>query len=242
MDATYRREHCHFSGAHSTRDLDVTVSTLLSLKSIVVNRGNRMVLSGVDLEVFDGERVIVCGGIGVGKTTLLMTALGLIDHSAGDIVLMNQPCRKEGEFARFRGAIGLLFQDPDDQLIGPTVLEDIEFGPLNLGWSAERAHQAADEALERVGLNDLAERPIHELSGGEKRLVALAGLLAMSPKLLLLDEPTASLDEATSERVLAILRSTNLPMLIATHDARCIEELATRTVLLQSGRLTAVTR
>jgi cobalt/nickel transport system ATP-binding protein len=131
----------------------------------------------------------------------------------------------------------LLFQDPDDQLIGPTVLEDIEFGPLNLGWSAERAHQAADEALERVGLNDLAERPIHELSGGEKRLVALAGLLAMSPKLLLLDEPTASLDEATSERLLAILRSTNLPMLIATHDARCIEELATRTVLLQSGRL-----
>ena len=213
------------------------MSTLLSLKNLVVRRGSRSVLNGVSLDVCDSERVIIRGGIGVGKTTLLMAALGLVDHLSGDIVLMSHPCSNEAAFAEARRDIGLLFQDPDDQLIGPTVLEDIEFGPLNLGWSAERAHQAADEALERVGLNDLAERPIHELSGGEKRLVALAGLLAMSPKLLLLDEPTASLDEATSERLLAILRSTNLPMLIATHDARCIEELATRTVLLQSGRL-----
>jgi len=213
------------------------MSTLLSFKNVVVRRATRTVLNGIDLEVRDGERVVVRGGIGVGKTTLLLASLGLIEHDSGDISLLNQPCRKDSEFSKFRGAIGLLFQDPDDQLIGPTVLEDIEFGPLNLGWSAEQAHEAADRALAQVGLNELSDRPVHELSGGEKRLVALAGLLAMSPKLLLLDEPTASLDEATSRRLLDILRSASLPMLIATHDPLCIDALATRSVVLQAGRL-----
>jgi cobalt/nickel transport system ATP-binding protein len=213
------------------------MSTLLSFKNVIVRRGARTVLNGVNLEVSHGDRVVVGGGIGVGKTTLLLAALGLIEHDSGEISLMNESCRNDSDFARFRGEVGLLFQDPDDQLIGPTVLEDIEFGPLNLGWTAEDAHQAADLALEQVGLGDLADRPVHELSGGEKRLVALAGLLAMSPKLLLLDEPTASLDESTAKRLLDILFSTSLPMLIATHDPLCIEALATRNVLLQGGRL-----
>jgi cobalt/nickel transport system ATP-binding protein len=213
------------------------MSTLLSFKNVVVRRATRTVLNGIDLEVRHGERVVVRGGIGVGKTTLLLASLGLIEHDSGEISLLNQPCRKDSEFSKFRGAIGLLFQDPDDQLIGPTVLEDIEFGPLNLGWSAEHAHEAADRALAQVGLDELSDRPVHELSGGEKRLVALAGLLAMSPKLLLLDEPTASLDEATSKRLLDILRSGSLPMLIATHDPLCIDALATRSVVLQGGRL-----
>jgi cobalt/nickel transport system ATP-binding protein len=209
------------------------MSTLLSFKNVIVRRGARTVLTGIDLDVSQGERVVVRGGIGVGKTTLLLAALGLIEFDSGEISLMNESCRKDADFARFRGEVGLLFQDPDDQLIGPTVLEDIEFGPLNLRWTAERA----DLALEQVGLDDLADRPVHELSGGEKRLVALAGLLAMSPKLLLLDEPTASLDESTAKRLLDILLSSSLPMLIATHDPLCIEALATRNVLLQGGRL-----
>lgn len=215
------------------------MSTLLSFKNVVVRRATRTVLNGIDLEVGHGERVAVRGGIGVGKTTLLLAALGLIEYDSGEISLMNQPCRKDAEFSKFRGEVGLLFQDPDDQLIGPTVLEDIEFGPLNLGWDAERAHEAADRALAQVGLDGLADRPVHELSGGEKRLVALAGLLAMSPKLLLLDEPTASLDESTSRRLLEILRSSSLSMLIATHDPLCIEALATRSVVLQGGKLLA---
>ncbi|MFM8584914.1 MAG: energy-coupling factor ABC transporter ATP-binding protein [Gammaproteobacteria bacterium] len=194
-------------------------------------------LHGIDLDVSLGERVVVRGGIGVGKTTLLLAALGLIEHDSGEISLINERCRRDAEFSKFRGEIGLLFQDPDDQLIGPTVLEDIEFGPLNLGWSAERAHEAADVALAQVGLDELAERPVHELSGGEKRLVALAGLLAMSPKLLLLDEPTASLDESTARRLLDILRSSSLSMLIASHDPLCIKALATRSVMLQGGTL-----
>ncbi len=213
------------------------MSILLSFKNVIVRRATRTVLNGINLEVRPGERVAVRGGIGVGKTTLLLTALGLIEHDSGEISLMSQPCRNDADFSKFRGEVGLLFQDPDDQLIGPTVLEDIEFGPLNLGWSAERAHESADRALAQVGLDELAERPVHELSGGEKRLVALAGLLAMSPRLLLLDEPTASLDDVTSKRLLDILRSSSLSMLIATHDPLCIDALATRSVELQGGTL-----
>jgi len=213
------------------------MSTLLCFKNVIVRRGGRTVLHGIDLDVSLGERVVVRGSIGVGKTTLLLAALGLIEHDSGEISLVNERCRRDAEFSKFRGEIGLLFQDPDDQLIGPTVLEDIEFGPLNLGWSAERAHEAADVALAQVGLDELAERPVHELSGGEKRLVALAGLLAMSPKLLLLDEPTASLDESTARRLLDILCSSSLSMLIASHDPLCIKALATRSVMLQGGTL-----
>lgn len=213
------------------------MSTLLCFKNVIVRRGGRTVLHGIDLDVSLGERVVMRGGIGVGKTTLLLAALGLIEHDSGEISLINERCRRDAEFSKFRGEIGLLFQDPDDQLIGPTVLEDIEFGPLNLGWSAERAHEAADVALAQVGLDELAERPVHELSGGEKRLVALAGLLAMSPKLLLLDEPTASLDESTARRLLDILCSSSLSMLIASHDPLCIKALATRSVMLQGGTL-----
>jgi cobalt/nickel transport system ATP-binding protein len=217
--------------------LELKMTTLLSFENVVVHRAKRTVLNGVDLNVDDGERIVIRGGIGVGKTTLLLTALGLIEHASGNITLMGRRCRDDSDFAKLRGEVGLLFQDPDDQLIGPTVLEDIEFGPLNLGWSAERAHHAADVALDQVGLNDLAERPVHELSGGEKRLVALAGLLAMAPKLLLLDEPTASLDEATSKHLLNILQTSKLSMLIATHDPLCIDTLATRSVVLQAGKL-----
>ena len=213
------------------------MSTLLSLRNLVVRRGSRPVLNGVSLDVRDDERLIIRGGIGVGKSTLLMAALGLVDHISGDIVLMDYPCSAEADFAKARKDIGLLFQDPDDQLIGPTVLEDVEFGPLNLGWTPERAHRAADDALTQVGIEELAERPVHELSGGEKRLVALAGLLAMSPRLLLLDEPTASLDESTASRILAILSETRLPMLIATHDPICIEALSTRSVYLRNGQM-----
>ena len=141
------------------------------------------------------------------------------------------------DFAPLRGPVGLLFQDPDDQLLGPTVLEDIEFGPLNLGWDAARAHDAADAALAQVGLAQLHDRPVHELSGGEKRLVALAGLLVMAPRLLLLDEPTVGLDERTAAQVVEVLRASGVSMLIATHDPRCVERLATRSAVLQDGRL-----
>jgi cobalt/nickel transport system ATP-binding protein len=218
------------------------MSMLLQMDGVAVRRSARPVLEGVDLRLEQGERVAVVGAVGAGKSTLLLTAMGLLAHGSGDIGLLGRPCRSEADFAPLRGPVGLLFQDPDDQLIGPTVLEDIEFGPLNLGWTAARAHDAADAALAQVGLAHLHDRPVHELSGGEKRLVALAGLLVMSPRLLLLDEPTVSLDDASAAQILGILRASGVSMLIATHDPRCIESLATRSVMLQGGKLQPLDR
>lgn len=218
----------------------MTVPALLRMRDLVLRRSARAVLDGIDLEVREGERVVILGGIGAGKTTLLMSALGLLPRESGEIELLGRACRAEADFAPLRGAVGLAFQDPDDQLIGPTVLEDVEFGPLNLGWSAQRAHAAAHEALEQVGIAGLADRPVHELSGGEKRLAALAGLLAMSPRLLLLDEPTASLDERTARQLLGILHASGLSMLVATHDPQCVDMLGTRCVRLEGGRIRPV--
>ena len=214
------------------------MKALLRMQGIAVARSNRPVLRNATLTLHECERLAVRGGIGAGKSTLLLAALGLLEHQSGSVELLGQTCRVENDFAPLRGKVGLLFQDPDDQLIGPTVLEDVEFGPLNLGWDARRAHHAADDALDQVGLLHLSERPIHELSGGEKRLVALAGLLAMKPSVLLLDEPTVSLDLETTERILEILLASKLSMLMATHDPVCIDRLATRSVILEQGIIT----
>lgn len=211
---------------------------LLRMQDVAVSRSGRSVLRHCSLELHDGERLAVRGGIGAGKSTLLLAALGLLEHDSGTIQLLGKSCKTDEDFVPLRGKVGLLFQDPDDQLIGPTVLEDVEFGPRNLGWDAHRAHHAADDALEQVGLSHLSDRPVHELSGGEKRLVALAGLLAMQPKVLLLDEPTVSLDAETTEHIIRILLASNLSMVIATHDPICLDRLATRSVLLENGSIT----
>ncbi|MEN9528066.1 MAG: hypothetical protein RLY56_2017 [Pseudomonadota bacterium] len=214
------------------------MTILLNMQDVAVSRSGRPVLRRSTLALRHGERLAIRGGVGAGKSTLLLAALGLLDHQAGRIELLGTHCKTENDFVPMRGKVGLLFQDPDDQLIGPTVLEDVEFGPLNLGWDAHQAHHAADEALDRVGLMHLADRPIHELSGGEKRLVALAGLLAMQPTVLLLDEPTVSLDSETSSRIIDILLASKLSMLIATHDPICLERLATRGASLENGIVT----
>ena len=128
------------------------MTTLLRMQKVAVTRSARPVLYSATLALHDGERLVVRGGIGAGKSTLLLAALGLLEHQSGSIELLGQPCRVEDDFAPLRGKVGLLFQDPDDQLIGSTVLEDVEFGPLNLGWDAHRAHHAADDALDHVRL------------------------------------------------------------------------------------------
>jgi cobalt/nickel transport system ATP-binding protein len=212
---------------------------LLEARGLTVRRGERTVLLAVDLELAPGERVFIDGASGAGKSTLLHALLGLVVPAGGSLRLLGRPCVSERDFAAVRGQLGLLFQDPDDQLLGPTVFEDAEFGPLNLGLTPVQAHAAAHRALVQVGIEHLAARPVHELSGGEKRLAALAGVLAMQPRALLLDEPTTGLDTAAATRLLDVLAATGLPMLVATHDAACVARLATRVLALADGRLAA---
>lgn len=194
--------------------------------------GGRTVLDAVDLSLEAQERLCLLGPCGAGKSTLLLALIGFVPLSAGSIRLLGKSCRNERDFAPMRGPVGLMFQDPSDQLFGPTVLEDAEFGPLNQGLGASLARARAWEALEQVGVSALAALPVHALSGGQQRLVALAGVLAMRPAVLLLDEPTAALDADSASRVASVLEASGLPMVFATHDAGLKQRLATRTQLL----------
>lgn len=213
------------------------MSVVIAVRGLAVERGERAVLADVSFTLAASERLLVDGASGAGKSTLLHALLGFVPRAAGRIELLGRDCAAEADFAAARGPIGLLFQDPDDQLLGPTVFEDVEFGPLNLGLDPALAHRRAHESLQRLGIDALAERAVHELSGGEKRLAALAGVLAMAPLALLLDEPTAGLDHDNAQRLLAALLATGVPMIVASHDPLCRHELATRALALRDGRL-----
>lgn len=209
---------------------------VLQLRAVRVERGGQPVLAGIDLSLAATERVSIEGATGSGKSSLLWAVLGLIP-SAGSIEILGHACRTERDFTKVRGPAALLFQDSDEQLIGPSVLDDVLFGPLNLGVSAKVSRQRAQEALSQLGLNDLSHRTVRSLSGGQKRLVALAGVLSMRPELLLLDEPTAGLDSDTAQVIIDVLVGLQRPMLVVSHEPRCIAALATRRCLLRDGRL-----
>jgi cobalt/nickel transport system ATP-binding protein len=200
--------------------------------------GRPPVLDGADLALLPGERLAVTGPNGAGKTTLLHLIVGLLKPQAGEISAFGAPRRTEADFRAVRARAGLVFQDPDDQLFCPTVAEDVAFGPLNLGKSAAEARTIASETLAGLGLAGFEARITHKLSGGEKRLVTLATVLAMRPDVLLLDEPTNALDEQAAERLVAILGGLPQAMVIVSHDRAFRRRLATRAVHLSGGRIT----
>ncbi|WP_417762771.1 energy-coupling factor ABC transporter ATP-binding protein [Shewanella sp.] len=210
---------------------------LLSVHQLSVGYLNRKVLSNVSFDLYAAERLALVGANGAGKSTLLRTLVGLQAAQGGQIVGFGQHCRQERDFQQLRKQVGFLFQDSDDQLFCPTVLEDIAFGPLNLGLSADEARQKALQVLASLGMESFAERITYRLSGGEKRMIALATVLAMEPQVLLLDEPTNGLDEAAQQRLLRHLDSLPQAMIVVSHDRRVLERLATRAVMLEAGQL-----
>lgn len=213
-------------------------AALLTLRAITFGYpGGRRVLDGVDLDLHPGERVAIVGGNGAGKTTLLHLVVGLRNPTAGTITAFGRERRREEDFHEVRARAGLLFQDPDDQLFCPTVLEDVAFGPLNLGRNRRDALALAERTLSALGLDGFGPRITHKLSGGEKRLVSLAAVLAMQPDVLLLDEPTNALDAEADARLVALLQSLPQAMLFVSHDTRLIARLAGRAVMLEGGRL-----
>jgi cobalt/nickel transport system ATP-binding protein len=198
----------------------------------------RPLLNGVDFALDAGEKVALLGDNGSGKTTLLHIMVGLIRPRSGEIHAFGRLRRSESDFVEVRARAGLLFQDADDQLFCPTVAEDVAFGPLNLGKSRAEARAIVHATLERLGLVHLEERVTHKLSGGQKRLVSLAAVLAMEPEALLLDEPTNALDQASRQRLLEILAGLPQAMVIVSHDQDLVERLVTRRVTLEKGLLT----
>ncbi|MCT8268183.1 MULTISPECIES: energy-coupling factor ABC transporter ATP-binding protein [Afifella] len=195
------------------------------------------VLKGVDMCLMPGERLCIGGHNGAGKSTLLHIIVGLLRPSRGRITAFGAPRREEKDFHEVRCRAGFVFQDPDDQLFCPTVAEDIAFGPLNLGKSRDEAMAIVDEVLERLDLVSFRDRITHKLSGGEKRLVTLAAVLAMEPEVLLLDEPTNALDVDNKARLKEILLSLPQAMILVSHDHRFRGDVSTRTVVMSHGRL-----
>ena len=201
------------------------------------NQAKRLVLDDLDLQISRGEKVGLIGDNGSGKTTLFHLIMGLLRPTQGEIVVFGQKRQKEKDFREVRAKIGLLFQDSDDQLFCPTVAEDIAFGPLNLGKNQEEAMAITQEVLTRLGMDGFEERLTYKLSGGEKRLISLATILAMKPEMLILDEPSTGLDEDTVKRLITILRDSDLTYLIASHNSDFLTETTDTVYRLEQGKV-----
>ncbi len=199
--------------------------------------GGPPVLQGISLDLCEGEKVGLIGPNGGGKTTLFHVIMGLLRPSSGRIELLGRSMTGESDFRGVRQQIGLLFQDPDDQLFSPTVLEDVAFGPLNQGKTIPEAKDIALATLRSLGLEELAGRLTYRLSGGEKRLVSLATVLAMRPRVLLLDEPTTGLDPETTERLIGIVRQLPLAYLFISHNLDFIMQTTDKLHCLVRGRI-----
>ncbi len=195
-------------------------------------------IQDISFQITHGESVALVGENGAGKSTLLHHLNGFLEPAKGTVRIGDYPITRKNLQA-VRRSVGMVFQDPDDQLFMPTVLDDVAFGPLNLGMPPAEAEAAAMEALLRVGAAHLGDRPPYRLSGGEKRSVAIATVLAMSPDILVMDEPSSNLDPRARQRLIDLLQTFTHTKIIATHDLDLAMDLCERTIVLHKGRITA---
>ncbi|WP_028840733.1 energy-coupling factor ABC transporter ATP-binding protein [Thermodesulfobacterium hveragerdense] len=209
---------------------------VIDIKGLVFKYNDRVVLDALDLEVRVGDRIGLIGPNGAGKTTLLYLIMGFLKPLKGKIFILEKERKEEKDFIEVRQKIGLLFQDSDSQLFCPTVKEDIAFGPLNLGKRHEEVREIIDKVAHFLGIVHLLDRPVYKLSGGEKRLVALAGIFAMNPICYLLDEPSAGLDEQSKTKLIEFLK-TQSTYLIVSHEKDFLKEVSNKIFKLEKGKL-----
>ena len=195
-------------------------------------------LSGVSFRITHGESVALVGENGAGKSTLLLHLNGFLSAAKGQVRVGGYPINPNN-LNSIRRAVGMVFQNPDDQLFMPTVLDDVAFGPMNLGLADTEVENKALQALDIVGASHLKNRPPYKLSQGEKRSVAIATVLAMSPDILVMDEPTSSLDPMSRSRLITLLKTFRHTKIIATHDLDMAMDLCERTIVLHRGKITA---
>jgi cobalt/nickel transport system ATP-binding protein len=195
-------------------------------------------LHDISFRIHHGESVAIIGANGAGKSTLLLHLNGYLSATSGEIVIGDAQLAKEN-LAEIRRTVGMVFQDPDDQLFMPTVFDDIAFGPLNMGLTAKEVEARVMEALERVEAVELRDKPPYHLSGGEKKRVAIATVLSMLPEILVLDEPTNGLDPHARRQLIALLRAFHHTRIVTSHDLDMVLELCERTIVLQDGRVMA---
>lgn len=195
-------------------------------------------LFGVNLTINKGERVALLGPNGAGKTTLVLHLNGLLSGGLGSITVAGLDVAPEN-YPEIRRRVGVVFQDPDDQLFMPTVHDDVAFGPANLGVTGDALEERVRWALDLVGMSEFSDRPPHHLSFGQRRRVAVATVLAMEPEILVLDEPSSNLDPASRRELAEILTSLDITMLMVTHDLPYALQLCPRSVILDGGVIAA---
>ena len=198
-------------------------------------------LKGVSLKIERGQMVALLGKNGAGKSTLFLNLNGIYQPDEGKVFIDGEELKYDKKsLLKFRQKVGIVFQNPDDQIFAPTVEEDVAFGPLNLGLSMEEVQDRVEEALERVGMSGFEKKAPHHLSGGQKKRVAIAGILAMKPELMVLDEPTAGLDPQGVEDLSKLLNELNeegITILISTHEVDLVPNYADKVFVLVDGLL-----
>jgi cobalt/nickel transport system ATP-binding protein len=211
---------------------------LIDLKNISFSYpGGKPVFQDLSLRLHEKERVGLIGPNGSGKTTLFHLIMGLLRPSSGTLKVFGKKLDDKDDFVSVRQQIGLLFQDADDQLFSPTVLEDVAFGPLNQGKSIKEAKKIAREVLLSLGLEEFEDRITYKLSGGEKKLVSLATILAMKPRVLLLDEPTTALDTETTIKIIDILENIDISFIFISHNMDFIKRTTDKVLGLIDGKI-----
>ncbi|MCP8307567.1 MAG: ATP-binding cassette domain-containing protein [archaeon] len=201
-----------------------------------------LALDGVSLSFAKGERIVLLGPNGSGKTTLLLHLNGILRPTSGKIYFEDKPLEYTSKsLFNLRRRVGYVFQDPNDQLFAPTVKQDVAFGPLNLGQPIDKVKKSVDEALRIVGMAEYADKPPHFLSLGQKKRVALAGVLAMHPEVLVMDEPISNLDPRVASEILHLLLQLNqesgLTLILATHDVDMVPLFANKLHILSKGKI-----
>ena len=207
----------------------------INIKNLEFAYPETPVLRGIDLSIAPGEHIGVIGPNGVGKTTLFHSITGILAPTGGSVQLYGKPV----DPGHFHPEVGLVFQYPDDQLFSPTVWDDVSFGPLNMGLAVAEAEATTQAALEETGMIKFKDRAPHHLSGGQKRMVAIAGVRAMRPKIVLYDEPSANLDIRSRRQLINFIKNSEETVLVSSHDLELILEISQRVILIDKGEIIA---
>jgi cobalt/nickel transport system ATP-binding protein len=216
----------------------IPTKALIDLQNVCFRYpGRANIIDHMDFTLHRGDRIGLLGPNGSGKTTFFHLIMGLLKPTDGRIAIFGKTVADDADFKAVYSRVGLLFQDSDDQLFSPSVLEDVAFGPLNLGKPKDDAIAIARDTLAYLDLDGFENRMTHKLSGGEKRLVALATVLAMSPEVLLLDEPSTGLDEKTKAKLVAVLNDLDLSYVIISHESEFMLEVTNAMYLMDKGRI-----
>ncbi len=198
-------------------------------------------LKNINMDIYKGQKVAIMGPNGAGKSTLFSHFNGLTEPTSGHVEVDGKAIKYDRDtLLEVRQKVGIVFQDPNDQLFAPTVKEDVAFGPMNLGLDYEEVERRVDEALSMVGMEQYMDKTPHHLSGGQQKRVAIAGIIAMRPEIMILDEPTAGLDPEGVEKVLDILNNLNkegMSIVISSHDIEMVNEFAEKIFVLNNGEI-----